>query len=70
MGGTDQRTLCVLILQLGWCVRQPEVQSKVDILGTLPAEHWLNLVRQIRKMATRINRQFLAVSDALNCTLN
>ena len=51
------------------CVRQPEVQSKVDILSTLPAivveaavqaEHQLNLARQIGKMATRTDRWFLA----------
>jgi len=37
-----------------WCVRHPEVQSKVDVLSTPPAmaavaavkvEHWLNLAR-------------------------
>ena len=54
--------------------RQPEVQSKVDVLGGQPAtaaedfvqaEHRLNLARQIRKMATRIDRQFLATSNPL-----
>ena len=56
------------------CVRQPEIQSKVDVLGgppataaeaALQAEHWLNLARQIGKMAKRMNCQFLAMSDAL-----
>jgi len=54
------------------CVRQPEVQSKVDVLGGPPvmaaavqAEHRLNLARQIGKMATRIDRRFLATSDPL-----
>jgi len=32
------------------------------------AEHRLNLARQIGKMATRINRQFLATSNALVMT--
>jgi len=54
--------------------RQPEVQSKVDVLGGLPAtaaeatvqvEHRLNLSRHIVKMATRIDRRFLAMSDPL-----
>ena len=56
------------------CARQPEVQSKVDVLGGLPAttaeaavqaKHRLNLARQIGKMATRIDRQFLATSYPL-----
>jgi len=56
------------------CAWQPEVQSKVDILGGPPAtaaeavvqvEHQLNLTRQIKKMATRIDRRFLATSDPL-----
>ena len=56
------------------CARQPEMQSKVDVLGGLTAttaeatvqvEHQLNLARQIRKMATRIDRLFLAMSDPL-----
>jgi len=46
----------------------------VDVLGTPPAtaaetavqaEHRLNLARQIGKMATRIDRRFLATSDVL-----
>jgi len=60
MGGTDQRMFCVdnavrLNGQWRWrCARQPEVQSKLDVLGALPtmaaetavqAEHRLNLVR-------------------------
>jgi len=50
------------------CARQPEVQSKVDILGGPPAtvaeeavvqvEHRLNLARQIVKMAMSIDRRF------------
>ena len=49
------------------CVMQPEVQSKVDVLSAPPAtaveaavqaEHRLNLVRQIGKMAMRINHRF------------
>jgi len=56
------------------CAWQPEVQSKLDVLGgppamaaetTVQAEHRLNLARQIGKMATRIDRQFLANSDTL-----
>jgi len=50
------------------------VQGKVAVLGGLPAstaeaavqaEHRLNLARHIGKMATRIDRQFLATSDPL-----
>jgi len=50
-------------------VWQPQVQSKVDVLSALPAtaaeatvqvEHRLNLVRQIGKMATRIDRHFFS----------
>jgi len=57
-----------------WYVRKPEVQSKVHILGVPPAaaaeaavqvEHQLNLAKQIRKMAMRIDCRFLATSDAL-----
>jgi len=60
------------------CARQPEVQSKVDILGgptattavsAVQTEHPLNLIRQIGKMATRIDRQFLATIDPLTLTL-
>jgi len=52
----------MLIMPSGW-MRQPEVQSKVDVLGgpsvtaeeaVVQAEHRLNLARQIVKMATRI----------------
>jgi len=48
--------------------------SKLDVLGgppataaeaTVHAEHWLNLARQIGKMAMRIDCRFLATSDAL-----
>ena len=48
-------------------MHEPEVQSKLDVLGAPPAtaseaavqvEYQLNLARQIRKMATRINCQF------------
>ena len=58
---------------------QPEVQSKVDVLGgptvmaavsAVQAEHRLNLARQIGKMATRIDRQFLATSYLLITTAN
>jgi len=54
-----------------------EVQSKVDVLGgptvmttesAVQAEHRLNLARQIGKMATRIDRRFLATSDPLILT--
>jgi len=54
--------------------QQPEVQSKVDLLSdpsataaesTVQVEHRLNLARQIQKMATRIDRWFLATSDPL-----
>ena len=54
-----------------WCARQPEVQSKVDTPpataseAAVKAEHKLNLARQIGKIATRIDRRFLAISDAL-----
>ena len=46
----------------------------MDVLGgvtataaesAVEAEHRLNLVRQIGKMATRIDRRFLATSDPL-----
>ena len=56
------------------CALQREVQSKVDVLGGPPAtaadavmqvEHRLNLARQIVKMATRVDRRFLATSDPL-----
>jgi len=54
------------------------VQSKVDVLGGLPAttaeaavqaKHRLNLARQIGKMATRIDRQFLATNYPLSRTI-
>ena len=53
---------------------QPQVQSKVDVLGgplamaaeaTVQAEHRLDLAGQIGKMAMRIDRRFLATSDPL-----
>jgi len=56
---------------------QPEGQSKLDVLGGPPAtaaeavvqaEHRLNLARQIVKIATRIDRRFLATSDPLQLT--
>ena len=59
------------------CARQPEVQSKVNVLGGPPTtaaeavsqvEHQFNLARQIGKMATRIDRRFLATSDPLQNT--
>jgi len=41
-------------------------RSKVDVLSALPAaEHRLILARQIGKVATRINRWFLATSNPL-----
>jgi len=49
-------------------------QNKVDVLGgppvtaaeaTVQVEHLLNLTRQIGKIATRIDRQFLAASYPL-----
>ena len=57
------------------CARQPEVQNKLDVLGGPPVmageadvqvEHRLYLARQIGKMATRIDRQFLATSVVLS----
>ena len=51
------------------CAWQPEVHSKVDVLGAQPAvqvEHRLNLARQIGKMAMRIDCRFLAASDPLD----
>jgi len=51
------------------CARQPEVQSKVDVLSAPPAttaeiavqaEHRLNLAKQIRKMATKIDHWFFS----------
>ena len=58
------------------------MQSKIDVQGappvtaveaTVQVEHTLNLVRQIGKMTTRIDRRSLATSDALNfkgCTVH
>ena len=51
------------------------MQNKVDVQSAWPAamaeaavqaEHWLNLVRQIGKMAMRTDRRFLATSDPLS----
>ena len=68
----------LLIMPSGWTasggVGVRSSQSKVDILGgppvmpaeaTVQVEHRLNLARQIGKIATRIDRRFLAMSDPL-----
>ena len=51
------------------------MQSKVDVLGgptamtavsAVQAEHRLNLAKQIRKMATRIDRRFFSYERSLD----
>jgi len=59
---------------VGWTLGRPPVAVCAAVRGAkqsgrteavVQAEHRLNLARQTKKMATRINRQFLATSNPI-----